>query len=350
MSSSAVRKLAEENTEHEEALLKEWNDSSFLSKLVWRNILLFIYLHLAAFYGFYLFIFHVKWATVIYILLLIFYSGQGITAGAHRLWAHKTYKAKLPLRIFLGVAQTLAFQNHIYEWSRDHRVHHKYSETDADPHNANRGFFFAHMGWLCMRKHPYVRTRGKSVDVSDLLEDPVVRIQRAVYIPAVILIAIVLPAVIAWYFWAEDIWIAYYTCSMFRYTAVLHGTWAVNSAAHLWGKKPYDKHIGPAQNPSVAFWAFGEGWHNYHHVFPYDYKTAELGKYGLNWTAWFIDNCAKLGQVTERKTVPYNTILKRIRRTGDGSHFTCLDTISEASPDEYETQEELDRTDHVKVE
>lgn len=66
-------------------------------------------------------------------------SGQGITAGAHRLWAHRTYKAKLPLRIILAVFQTLAFQNHIYEWVRDHRVHHKFTDTDADPHNAKRG-------------------------------------------------------------------------------------------------------------------------------------------------------------------------------------------------------------------
>lgn len=65
-------------------------------------------------------------------------SGLGITAGAHRLWAHKSYKAKAPLRAILMIFQTMAFQNHAIEWARDHRVHHKYSETDADPHNATR--------------------------------------------------------------------------------------------------------------------------------------------------------------------------------------------------------------------
>ena len=72
-----------------------------------------------------------------------FLAGLGVTAGAHRLWSHKSYKAKLPLRIFLMILQTVAGQNCLYIWCRDHRVHHKYSETDADPHNTNRGFFFA---------------------------------------------------------------------------------------------------------------------------------------------------------------------------------------------------------------
>jgi stearoyl-CoA desaturase (delta-9 desaturase) len=69
-------------------------------------------------------------------------------------------------------------QNNIHEWSRDHRVHHKFSETDADPHNAKRGFFFSHVGWLLVKKHPDVRSKGKTVDMSDLERDFVVVFQR----------------------------------------------------------------------------------------------------------------------------------------------------------------------------
>ncbi|GLH16446.1 Acyl-CoA Delta(11) desaturase [Gryllus bimaculatus] len=107
-------------------------------QIVWRNVVLFAYLHVGALYA----------------ILLYQLSAVAITAGAHRLWCHRSYKAKWPLRLFLMVIDTLAFQNHIYEWVRDHRVHHKYSETDADPHNASRGFFFSHVGWLLVRKHP----------------------------------------------------------------------------------------------------------------------------------------------------------------------------------------------------
>ncbi len=70
---------------------------------------------------------------------------QSITAGAHRLWSHRSYKASLPLRFFLVLMNCTAMENSIYVWARDHRVHHKYSETSADPHDANRGFFFAHV-------------------------------------------------------------------------------------------------------------------------------------------------------------------------------------------------------------
>ena len=69
-------------------------------------------------------------------------------------------------------------QNDIIEWARDHRVHHKHSETEADPHNAKRGFFFAHVGWLLVRKHPDVKEKGKTIEINDLYCDPVCMVQR----------------------------------------------------------------------------------------------------------------------------------------------------------------------------
>lgn len=70
----------------------------------------------------------------------------------------------------------------------------------------------------------------------------------------------------------------------------------------------------------MAFLALGEGWHNYHHVFPWDYKTAELGNYRLNMTTAFIDFFAKIGWAYDLKTVSEEIIEKRVKRTGDGSH------------------------------
>lgn len=112
------------------------------------------------------------------VLFVGFISGEGVTAGAHRLWAHRTYSAKWPLRLILMLANSMAFQNHLYEWVRDHRVHHKFTDTDADPHNSRRGFFFSHMGWLMVRKHPDVKRRGATVDLSDLEKDWVVMFQK----------------------------------------------------------------------------------------------------------------------------------------------------------------------------
>lgn len=106
--------------------------------LVWRNIIAFAYVHLAAVYGAYLMLTSAKLATSIFAIFLYYISGLGITAGAHRLWAHRSYKARFPLRVLLAVFNTIAFQDCALHWARDHRVHHKYSETDADPHNATR--------------------------------------------------------------------------------------------------------------------------------------------------------------------------------------------------------------------
>ncbi|KAI4457616.1 acyl-coa desaturase [Holotrichia oblita] len=111
-------------------------------------------------------------------LILVLASGEGVTIGAHRLYAHKAFKARFLLRFALILLQTVAGQNCMYIWVRDHRLHHKYSDSDADPHNANRGFFFSHMGWLMSRKHPAVIAKGKTIDMSDLEADFIVMFQK----------------------------------------------------------------------------------------------------------------------------------------------------------------------------
>lgn len=109
---------------------------------------------------------------------MLYWAGLGVTAGAHRLWAHRSYKARLPLRLFLAAGQCITGQNCIYIWARDHRIHHKYSDTDADPHNVRRGFFFSHVGWLMMKKHPDLKIKGALNDFSDMRADPVVYYQE----------------------------------------------------------------------------------------------------------------------------------------------------------------------------
>ncbi|KAH8247057.1 hypothetical protein KR032_008292 [Drosophila birchii] len=291
-------------------------------KLVWRNIIAFGYLHLAALYGAYLLVTSAKWQTIAFAYILYVASGLGITAGAHRLWAHRSYKAKWPLRLLLVIFNTIAFQDAAYHWARDHRVHHKYSETDADPHNATRGFFFSHIGWLLCKKHPEVKAKGKGVDLSDLRADPILMFQKKYYMLLMPVACFIVPTMVPMYFWGESFMNAWFVATMFRWCFILNVTWLVNSAAHKFGGRPYDKFINPSENISVAILAFGEGWHNYHHVFPWDYKTAELGQYSLNFTTAFIDFFAKIGWAYDLKTVSTDIIKKRVKRTGDGTHAT----------------------------
>ncbi|GJQ73941.1 Desat1 [Trypoxylus dichotomus] len=276
---------------------------------VWKNIILFSYLHLSAVYAIYLVFSSAKPLTTV----------QGITCGAHRLWSHRAYKVKLPLKIILVIMDTLAFQNSVIEWCRDHRVHHKFSETDADPHNAKRGFFFAHMGWLLTKKHPEVKSKGKTIDISDLTNDPILSFQHKHYLPLVIFTSFFLPTAVPMYFWGETFRNAWYL-NLLRYCLSLNITWLVNSAAHLYGGKPYDRYINPTENFSVATLTLGEGWHNYHHTFPWDYKASEFGKYSLNLSTAFIDFFAKIHWAYDLKVVSKDIIKRRVFRTGDGTH------------------------------
>lgn len=285
-------------------------------QIVWRNVILMAALHGAALLGVYLMFTKAMWQTNVTAFLLYQLSGLGITAGCHRLWAHRSYKARFPTRVFLAIFQTMAFQNHIYEWSRDHRVHHKYSETDADPHNATRGFFFSHVGWLLCRKHPEVIRKGRSISCEDLLRDPVVRFQKKYYLPLVLLICFVLPTIVPNMLWGESYYNAFYICALLRFAFTLNMTWCVNSLAHMFGRKPYDDTINPSENYITVYGAIGEGFHNYHHTFPWDYAASELG-WRFNLTTMFINTMASIGQAYDLKRVTPEMIRKRKARTGD---------------------------------
>lgn len=287
-------------------------------RIVWRNVAIMGYLHAVALYGVYLCFSSAKWQTVVAALLLYIAGGIGITAGAHRLWSHKSYKARFPLRVLLVIFNSIAFQNDIYEWARDHRVHHKYSETDADPHNAKRGFFFSHVGWLLAKKHPAVMSKGKTIDCSDILADPLVRFQRRHYLKLVALFTFILPTLLARFGWNESWITSFVVCGALKYVITLHATWLVNSAAHMWGFRPYDKHINPSENLFVSIGAIGEGFHNYHHTFPWDYATSEYG-FKFNLTTAFIDLMARFGLAYDRKVVSSEVVSQRKARTGDGS-------------------------------
>ncbi|KAB0801990.1 hypothetical protein PPYR_04176 [Photinus pyralis] len=295
--------------------------STYKWKLVWSHVLIMVFIYAGGLYGLYLFLFYCSWKTCLWTYIYGTISFQGVTAGTHRLWSHRSYKAKLPLRIILMICQSMTFQGHIYGWARNHRAHHKFSDTDGDPHNAKRGFFFSHVGWLLVLKHKDFINKRKTICVDDLESDPVVQFQRKYYLPLVILLCYLLPTIVPWYFWNESLSISWYTAAMFRHCVSLNATYCVNSIAHLFGTKPYDKKIGAVENSLISVVTNGEGWHNYHHVFPWDYKTSEFGNSRLNQTTMFINFFAKIGWAYDLKTVAKELIERKAIRSGDGSKF-----------------------------
>lgn len=332
---SAARVQADElqKTDQKPAASSSSSSAAYRTVLVWRNIIAFVYLHAGFLYGVYLSFTSAKGSTTLLAFSLGMFGAFGITAGAHRLWSHRSYKAKWPLRVILMLSQTLAFQNSIYEWVRDHRVHHKFTDTDADPHNARRGFFFSHIGWLMVKKHPDVKQKGQTVDMSDLEQDAVVMFQKKYYFFLMPMFCFVIPTCLACYLLDESLTNSWYVVAIFRYVASLNGTWLVNSYAHIWGTKPYDKNISPTNSTFVGIAAVGEGWHNYHHVFPWDYKTSELGVYSTNLTTAVIDFFAWIGWAYDLKSVSDDLIKKRVLRTGDGSHQYSEERLREKMVD-----------------
>jgi len=298
-------------------VVSEDEKEAFKFEIVWGNVYNLGVLHLLALWGFYNLI-YAKWATIGLAYVLYIFGGLGITAGAHRLWSHRCYKATPLLRGFLMLCQTLAGQDDLYHWSRDHRVHHKWSETNADPYNANRGMFFSHIGWLMMKKHPDVNTYGKKLNYDDLLNDPIVHFQKKYYMLLFWTVCIFMPTIIPTLMWGESLLVAFTVTGVFRYVFTLHMTWLVNSLAHYYGMRPYNKDINPAENRWVSFWAIGEGFHNFHHSFPHDYKTSEYG-WKLNLTSMFIDLMSVLGQAYDLRTVKKETIDKLKDNKGDPS-------------------------------
>lgn len=128
-----------------------------------------------------------------------------------------------------------------------------------------------------------------------------------------------LPTLLPIFAWGEDPFVALFVCFFARSVIALNGTWSVNSAAHLFGTRPFDKTIFPVENMVVAFFSVGEGWHNYHHAFPWDYRASELGS-PLNITGFLIDLLANVGLVYDRREASHNMIKNRVMRTGDDSH------------------------------
>lgn len=266
----------------------------------WFNIVFLSIMHSCAAYGFYHLFTNFSWNILICAFGLYQFSGLGITAGAHRLWAHRSYTAHPIVQVFLMLANACAAQGTIYHWAKEHRVHHKHVDTRKDPHNAQNGFWYSHVGWLLKLKDPEVVVACKDVYMADITSNKIVMFQHHAYPVLGPFMALVFPTFVCGLLTGEY-WSGLWVCGFARYIWVLHSTWFVNSLAHLWGNRPYLPDILPCENLVVAIFALGEGWHNFHHAYPYDYATSEYGMWKWNPTRVFLDTCARMGLVWDRR-------------------------------------------------
>lgn len=241
--------------------------------------------------------------TAILAIVYYFYTGMSITAGYHRLWSHRSYQAVWPVRFLFMIGGSGAAEGSIKWWSNGHRTHHRYTDTDKDPYDARRGFWFSHAGWMIFKQNPKLKAR---CDISDLIEDPIVRFQHRHYMLLLVLSSYVIPTLIAGFGWGDWLGGLVYA-GIIRNFVVHQGTFCVNSLAHWIGEQPFDDIRTPRDHVLTAFATFGEGYHNFHHEFPSDYRNA-LKWYQYDPTKVLIYICSVFGLAYNLQRFPQNAI------------------------------------------
>ncbi len=273
------------------------------SKLLWINICIFsITLGLALTLApVYFFMGGIDSFEIIATLICICFCSISITAGYHRMWSHRAYDGHPILRFVFALGGAFALQNSALHWSSDHRVHHRHvDDKDLDPYSAKRGFWFSHIGWM-LREHQSNRYSDYS-NVPDLQRDPIVMWQHRHYLTLVLLMNVGVPVLLGWI--NGDIWGMLLTAGICRLVFCHHTTFFINSLAHLWGKQPYSRSNTSKDNGFIAYLTFGEGYHNYHHSFQFDYRN------GIRWwqfdpTKWLI------------KSLSYINLTRNLKRCAD---------------------------------
>ncbi|KAJ6219721.1 hypothetical protein RDWZM_005533 [Blomia tropicalis] len=297
--------------------------------LVWTNIVWLTILHVIFVWAFiYTLLEPIKFFTVVWGGLLSVGTALGLSVGNHRLWAHRTFQAKPLLRFFLLCLQTATMNGSVISFARDHRNHHKWSGTHADPKNPDRGFFYAHIGWWLLRKRPEVIEYGKKIPIDDMLEEKMLVFQHRYYLPLMFLSAFIIPVGVPILIWNEHPFISLGS-SVIRILLVLHHFFAINSFAHFYGHHPYNRYQKPTENQIINWISMGEGHHNYHHTFPFDYCNSEFywwEKYSP--ASLFIEVCILLRLASKPKK-PSKALIRKVGEAkGKPEYFAMIDKRS----------------------
>jgi stearoyl-CoA desaturase (delta-9 desaturase) len=244
----------------------------------------------------------VHWPLVAFSLVFAAATNLSITAGYHRLFSHRSYEAHSLVRALYLLVGASAWQGSALKWSVDHRIHHSKVDTDLDPYNIHKGFWYAHMGWLFLKD-----STNPNPKAPDLEKDWLVMFQHKYYIPLAILMGFGFPTLVGSFlgFPFGGLVIA----GALRITLTQQSTFFVNSLCHTLGRKTYSDKISARDSFIVALLTHGEGYHNFHHQFQIDYRN------GIRWyqwdpTKWTIRTLAFLGLAKKLKRISHDEILK----------------------------------------
>lgn len=226
---------------------------------------------------------------------LVFLSGMAITAGYHRLYAHNCYKVHPAIEAIFLFFGSLATQGSVLRWAHDHRLHHAHVDTDKDPYSVKKGVWHAHVLWMFFK--------SQEIDpkvISDLSRNKMLAFQHKHYVFCMLAANTIAFLAAGW--WFGDYLGAFLFAWWARLFFLHHTTWCINSLAHCWGTQHYSQEHTAVDNYLISLLTYGEGYHNYHHTFAYDYRN------GIRWfhfdpAKWMIWVFYKLGLATDLKKV-----------------------------------------------
>jgi len=230
-------------------------------------------------------------------------TGFSITTGYHRLFAHRSYDCSRIVKIGYLLFGAAAFQHSVISWCSDHRYHHKHVDGDDDPYSIQRGFFWAHIGWLLVTRH---KEQADHSNVHDLMADPWIRLQHRFYVPIAMLMGFGVPFAFGWTVGAP--WGCVLWAGIFRVVLVHHSTFLVNSLAHTLGRRPYTLAVSARDSVVTALLTFGEGYHNFHHRFAADYRNG-VARTSWDPSKWLIRGLEALGLAWNLRRVPRERIV-----------------------------------------
>ena len=234
-----------------------------------------------------------RWSEALVCLAMVFAIGTAISGGYHRLFSHRAYKASWLVRfLFLSVGAA-AFENSALKWSSDHRVHHRHVDTDQDPYTIGRGFWFAHWTWVMEDKALPI------AGVADLEKDPLVQWQHRHHF----FIGAVVATIPLWIGLATGNLLGHLVFGLvLRIVLTHHTTFFINSAAHKFGSRPYTDANTARDNWLLAPLTYGEGYHNFHHQWQWDYRNGALW-YQWDTTKWLLNLLGWMGLVGQFRRV-----------------------------------------------
>ena len=225
------------------------------------------------------------WSEALVFLAMIFAVGTAISGGYHRLFSHRAYKASWPVRFLFLCFGAAAFENSALKWASDHRVHHQHVDTEKDPYQIGKGFWYAHWTWVMEAKSLPL------AGVADLEKDPLVRWQHRHHF----LIGAVVATIPLWIGLATGNVLGHLVFGVaLRIVMTHHTTFFINSAAHMFGSRPYTDANTARDNWLLAPLTYGEGYHNFHHLWQWDYRNGALW-YQWDTTKWLLNVLGWLG-------------------------------------------------------